>query len=202
MLHRQNVRGCSLLRCAGANMALMYARFSLLLLWFVEGQATSDNDLSEGTAAEQWEKLSKSVYQDSDSQSGVFYGRSISNMPDYRPPDFMPVLQRDVQADLFIPEKGTRPLPLSIKEMLLKATAPTPTIAPARENVELLCHVDRMLVRVRTDAFKQNVTNDLKLGKCHVNGLTPEHYYFIHPLASDCGFRKEVGTSLFSQYVH
>ncbi|KAM9363609.1 zona pellucida sperm-binding protein 3 [Symphorus nematophorus] len=100
-----------------------------------------------------------------------------------------------VQKEVFKPEKGIRPLPNSIKEMLLGATAPpaTTTSAPTRPKlIEILCHVDRMYVRVRREFFKSsNAYKYLKLGTCPVNQGTKEHYYLLYLLKTDCGFKKE-----------
>ncbi|XP_061534843.1 zona pellucida sperm-binding protein 3 [Phycodurus eques] len=96
--------------------------------------------------------------------------------------------------ELFMPEKGVRPVPDSVKEMLL---APPSTVASSEgaaksKLVEVLCHIDRMYVKVSkklfstTDAFK-----DLKLGKCPVNEGTAEHYYLLYLLKTDCGFERE-----------
>lgn len=183
-------------------MALIQARLSLLLLlWFVKGHSTSDNGLPVVSAAEEWEQLLISMQKNSNSQPGVFYGRSSPGMPPYSPPDFMAVLQRDVQKELFKPDKQIRPLPLSFKEHLLKATAPPPTTAPARQRLEVLCFLDGFRIRVRKDAFKQNILKDLKFGKCNVTEQDFEYYYLRHSMDADCGYQKEVGAALSFQYM-
>lgn len=188
-------------------MALIQARLSLLLLWFVKGHSTSDNDLPVVSAAEEWEQLRISMHQNSNSQPGVFYGRSSpSKLPHgphgpHGPPDSMPVSHRDVQKLLFKPSTEGRLLPLSFKEHLLKATAPPPTTAPARQRFEVLCYIDRILIRVRKDAFKQHILKDLKFGKCNVTEQDFEYYYLRHSMDADCGFQKEVGAALSFQYM-
>ncbi|KAM7009831.1 zona pellucida sperm-binding protein 3 [Tautogolabrus adspersus] len=58
--------------------------------------------------------------------------------------------------------------------------------------IEILCHVDRMYVRVRRELFKtRDAYKYLKLGGCPVNRATTEHYYFLYLLKTDCGFKKE-----------
>ncbi|XP_075894544.1 zona pellucida sperm-binding protein 3-like [Nelusetta ayraudi] len=179
-------------------MALIQARLALLLLvWFVKGHSTSDNVLPVVSAAEEWEQLLITMHQNSNSQPGVFYGRSSPSMPPYSPPDFMVVSQRDVQKELFKPDKQTRPLPLSFKEHLLKATAPPPTTAPARQRFEVLCYIDRILIRVRKDAFKQNIIKDLKFGKCSVTEQDFQYYYLRHSMDADCGYQKEYNMDNF-----
>lgn len=198
-LHRLRVTGCSLLGHTGLKMALIHARLSLLLLWFVKGHSASDNGLSELNAAEEWAQLS--MHKNSNSQRGVLYDRSSHNIPSYRPPAFIAVSQSEVQKELFKPERLTRLLPPYVKEKLLKATAPPPTTAPARKFYDVLCYIDRVLIRVRKDAFRQNVIKDLKFGKCNVTEQNFEYYYIRHSMAEDCGFQKEVGTALSFQYM-
>lgn len=182
-------------------MALSQARLSLLLLlWFVQGHSTSDNGLPVVNAAEEWKQLLISMHQNRNSQPGVFYGRSSPGMSLYSPPGSMAVPLRDVQKGLFKPEKHTRPLPVSFKEHLLKATAPPPTTAPARQRFEVLCYIDRILIRVRKDAFKQHIIKDLKFGKCNVTEQDFEYYYLRHSMDEDCGYQKEVGAALSFQY--
>ncbi|XP_068178602.1 zona pellucida sperm-binding protein 3 isoform X2 [Antennarius striatus] len=90
---------------------------------------------------------------------------------------------------------GARPLPDVIKEMLLGATAtPTVTEKPTtREKIiEVLCHVDRMYVRIRREIFKtREAYKYLKLGSCPVNQGTKEHYYLLYLLKTDCDFTKQ-----------
>lgn len=187
-------------------MALRWSRLALLLLlWSVKGRFTSGNDLSKDSAAEEWANLINSMQQNSNSQPGFVYGRSSHNVPPYRRvPPSMPVSHHAVRTELFKPDKQTRPLPLSIQEMLLEVTAPPPppppTRAPARVFFESLCFLDKMIVRVRKDFFNQNVAKDLTLGKCKVTEENFQHYYFNHSIEEDCGFQKQVGTALSFRY--
>ncbi|XP_061736948.1 zona pellucida sperm-binding protein 3 isoform X1 [Nerophis ophidion] len=96
--------------------------------------------------------------------------------------------------ELFRPEKGVRPVPESVKKML---RAPPPPIASpggtsTSKLVDVLCHVDRMYVRVRRELFSTpEAFKDLRLGVCPVNEGTADHYYLLYLLKSDCGFKKE-----------
>lgn len=103
--------------------------------------------------------------------------------------------------EVFQPEKGARPLPDWSGEILRVPVATSSTTAAAARAgvVELLCHVDRIYVRIRRDVFKSlNAYKDLKLGTCPVNQGTKAHYYLLYLLKTDCGFKLEVGKGVFS----
>ncbi|KAM8771514.1 zona pellucida sperm-binding protein 3 [Acanthopagrus schlegelii] len=121
--------------------------------------------------------------------------RSQTPVPEAKKvPEFLIVSASDLQKEVFKPEKGARPLPSSISKMLLEATAaPTTAAADTRPKlVEVLCHVDRMYVRVRKEVFKyKDAYKYIKLGSCPVNQGTKDHYYFLYLLKDDCGFKKE-----------
>ncbi|XP_078132788.1 LOW QUALITY PROTEIN: zona pellucida sperm-binding protein 3 [Sander vitreus] len=93
----------------------------------------------------------------------------------------------------FKPEMGVRPLPAWVSDMLLKTATDTIPTEPARRPlVEILCHVDRVYVRIRRKVFKTgNAHRYLKFGTCRVNQVTKDHYYFLYLLTADCGFRKK-----------
>lgn len=127
--------------------------------------------------------------------------RSQTPVPEAKKvPEFLIVSASDLQKEVFKPEKGARPLPSSISKMLLEATAaPTTAAADTRPKlVEVLCHVDRMYVRIRKEVFKyKDAYKYIKLGSCPVNQGTKDHYYFLYLLKNDCGFKKEVGEVVF-----
>ncbi|KAM9857697.1 zona pellucida sperm-binding protein 3 [Aulostomus maculatus] len=109
-------------------------------------------------------------------------------------PEYAIVSASKVQKELFKPEKGVRPLPQLVKQILLATAAPeTPSGKGARPKlVEMLCHVDRMYVRIRRELFKTiNAYKYLKLGTCPVNQGTKDHYYFLYLLKTQCGFKRE-----------
>ncbi|KAM3623998.1 uncharacterized protein V6R79_017884 [Siganus canaliculatus] len=104
----------------------------------------------------------------------------------------------------FEPAPGARPLPDAVKEMLLKAFgitfgpgSPADECAPADQTrpkpVEILCHVDRLYVRIRRDVFNsRGAFKHLRVGTCPVNEGSNEFYYFLYLLTDDCGFQKEL----------
>lgn len=103
--------------------------------------------------------------------------------------------------EAFKPEKGVRELPNAVRQMLLRAsgftTAP-PTGVGTPPRVEVRCHIDRMYVRVRKSTFKiRNVLKNLKLGNCCPNGIHGDHYYFLYPLTTKCGFETQVSKDIF-----
>ncbi len=135
------------------------------------------------------------------------FWRSGSSTPESSTPEAKKVIEYVVvssakdQKEVFKPEKGARPLPNSVKELLLGAYATSSSTASATTRpkmVEILCHVDRMYVRVRREVFKtRNAYKYLKLGKCPVNQGTKEHYYFLYLLTNDCDFKQEVSKQVF-----
>ncbi|XP_034543600.1 zona pellucida sperm-binding protein 3 [Notolabrus celidotus] len=125
-------------------------------------------------------------------RSSTSYGTSTSGAK--KVPEYVIVSASKIQKEAFKPEKGARPLPNSVKELLLAGTATAKASGKAaRPNlVEILCHVDRMYVRVLREIFKtKDAWKDLKLGSCPVNQGTKQHYYFLYLLTSKCAFRKE-----------
>ncbi|XP_070781317.1 zona pellucida sperm-binding protein 3 [Enoplosus armatus] len=108
-------------------------------------------------------------------------------------PEYLIVSASKDQKEVFKPEKGARPLPDSVKEMLLVTAAPAPATGRARTKlIEILCHVDRMYVRIRREVFKsRDAYKYLKLGNCPVNQGTKAHYYLLYLLKTNCGFKKE-----------
>lgn len=171
----------------------------LVLLWFVRGHYTSDNDLDDEDAAADWEDLSALVYQEDTRYPGYFYGRS-SHIGHAHLPDSQPVSKAETRKTLFKPENRTQPLPLPIKNMLLQAAALPPTVELVRKLIEILCYIDRMYVRIRKDIFKQDILKDLRYGKCNLKSRG-EYYYYTRSLNEDCGLQKEVCTALCFQYM-
>ncbi|XP_044047435.1 zona pellucida sperm-binding protein 3 [Siniperca chuatsi] len=110
-------------------------------------------------------------------------------------PQYVTVSASEDHEEVFKPEKGARPLPDLIKEISL-VTA-TPTLESEKRIarmalVEILCHVDRIYVRIRREIFKtMDAYKYLTLGTCPVNQGTNAHYYLLYLLKTNCGFKKE-----------
>lgn len=111
------------------------------------------------------------------------------------------VVVSEDQTELFRPERGVRPLPDSARKIFLDpptATIPKGGSDPSK-NIEMLCHIDRMYVRVRRDVFQTpNAYKHLKLGNCPVNAGKKDHFFLLYPLNSDCGFQRTVSDLLTS----
>lgn len=103
-------------------------------------------------------------------------------------PDFVHVSEAEDQKYLFEPEMGLWPVPDSVQSILFPTTTTEPP-KPAEPIIEILCHLDRMYLRIRIDIFKTlNAWRFLNLGKCVVNQGTDDHYYFLYLLKTDCDF--------------
>lgn len=135
------------------------------------------------------------------------FWRSASSSGTPSPPEakkvrnYVAVSSAKDQKEAFKPEKGARPLPKSVKENLLGGfvtDSGTARAATRPRMIEMLCHVDRMYVRIRREIFKsRDAYKYLKLGKCPVNQGTKEHYYLLYLLTNDCGFKIEVTKGVF-----
>lgn len=155
----------------------------------------------------EWERMATVIGKEKAPAPETKFWRSASSSESSTPeakkvPEYLIVSASKDQKAVFKPEKGAGPLPNSAKEMLLVTASPTQTTGgTARKKlVEILCHVDRMYVRIRREVFKtRDAYKYLKLGTCPVNQGTKEHYYLLYLLTTDCGFKKEVGKSWFLQ---
>uniref|UniRef100_A0A673CES8 ZP domain-containing protein n=1 Tax=Sphaeramia orbicularis TaxID=375764 RepID=A0A673CES8_9TELE len=111
-------------------------------------------------------------------------------------PTYLTVSADMVQKKFFKPEKGFRSLPSSVVEILRATPSPASPSTPAnsKKNIEVLCHIDRMYVRIKKELFNNRYAYRLlKLGTCPVNKDDKDYYYFLHLLKTDCGFKTEVG---------
>ncbi|KAK3530466.1 hypothetical protein QTP86_024374 [Hemibagrus guttatus] len=106
--------------------------------------------------------------------------------PPLKLPESQPIDSSAVRKNMFAPAKNRRPVPHEMKPILLP-TLPSPTIklpSPPK-SVQLLCHIDRIYVRVMKSLFTNpEAEKYLKVGTCPVNKNTPEHYYFLYPINS------------------
>lgn len=198
---------------AGVKMELMYVWLLFLLFRFASSyhfKSGAGNGLFVQDPALEWEemetvigeKMSRGPLPVSKLLRSASSGGSSTPEP-IRVLEYVTVSKSQDQKEVFEPEKGARPLPASVKEMLLGATA-TPSIKPpARKKiVEILCHVDRMYVRIRREVFRtRDAYKYLKLGSCPVNQGTKEHYYLLYLLETDCGFTVKVGEGVFLSFL-
>lgn len=169
-------------------------RCLLLVLWVVSSCCTGDNSSPDGgDPAAEWDRLSRTASREAGYDN--FFGRSAHSHDDYNPPESMVVSEPQTLKSYFKPDNRTRALDPKIRNMLLHAKAPPPTAAPPRKQIEVLCPLNGMYVRIRRDIFTQNVAEDLRVGKCKVTRVTNEHYYFYIYLNQDCGIQKEVCTT-------
>ncbi|XP_061686504.1 zona pellucida sperm-binding protein 3 isoform X2 [Syngnathoides biaculeatus] len=183
-------------------MGLMHMWIFLFLFYLAYSkplasvQEYEDAELERGSLQAQLENDTEDVPPGLAPISTMFNDRFQRSISSARPraPWYRVVPFSKDPKELFKPEKGVRPVPDSVKEMLL---APPPTLASPggaakSKRVEVLCHVDRMYVKVSKELFStRNAFKDLKLGKCPVNEGTAEHYYLLYLLKSDCGFQRE-----------
>lgn len=181
-------------------MVLKAARaLLLLLLWFVRGHYTSDNSFYDEDAEAKWADFEADIYREAPSHPNYFYGRSApignTNLPASQPVSLV-----ETQKTLFKPENRTKPMPLTVMNMLLQAAALPPTTPPVRKPIEILCYFDRMYVRLRRDLFRTNIIEDLRFGKCPMN-ISVDYYYYVRSLDEDCGLQKEVCTSFSAWYM-
>nr|XP_023653734.1 uncharacterized protein LOC111836574 isoform X1 [Paramormyrops kingsleyae] len=90
--------------------------------------------------------------------------------------------------DVFKPALGSRLLPDMVKNILRPPPLPTPT---TQKMVEVQCRAGRIVVRVLRELFGlPNAQQDLSLGTCQVNKVTPLHFYFDYSLGSCKTMRK------------
>lgn len=180
----------------GLKMELTHAGFLLFLFQVAASQFRSDASLFVDDPASEWDRMD-TVIKEGMMQAPVSKLWRSGTSTAKQVPQFLVVSAADVQKEYFKPEKNTRPLPQSVIDMLLGATiAPTSNTGETSRKpvVEVLCHIDRIYIRVRREVFKtKDAYKYLKIGKCPVNQGTREHYYLLYLLTADCGFRKEVG---------
>ncbi|XP_048843653.1 zona pellucida sperm-binding protein 3 [Brienomyrus brachyistius] len=90
--------------------------------------------------------------------------------------------------DVFKPAQGSRLLPDMVKNILRPPLLPPPT---TQKMVEVQCRAGRIVVRVLRELLGlPNAQQDLSLGTCQVNKVTPLHFYFDYNLRSCNTMRK------------
>uniref|UniRef100_A0A667XLM5 Zona pellucida glycoprotein 3c n=1 Tax=Myripristis murdjan TaxID=586833 RepID=A0A667XLM5_9TELE len=104
-------------------------------------------------------------------------------------PEYISVPASKVQKELFKPGKGGEAMPNSVRELLLVTAAPGGSVTTRPPMIQLLCHTDRMYVRIKKEAFThKKAYKFLKIGSCPVNAATSEYYFLLYMLKSNCGF--------------
>nr|XP_055060529.1 zona pellucida sperm-binding protein 3 [Misgurnus anguillicaudatus] len=120
-------------------------------------------------------------------------GETVTRGPSaLRLPEYVRIPASGLHKEYFSPEMGSMEVPSEVQNMLLPSGLPawTPTYTTAGKKVEVMCHLDRMYVRVQKSVFADiNAWKNLKLGTCSVNKATASHYYFRNPLKS-CNLRR------------
>uniref|UniRef100_A0A3Q3LIK0 Zona pellucida glycoprotein 3c n=1 Tax=Mastacembelus armatus TaxID=205130 RepID=A0A3Q3LIK0_9TELE len=121
-------------------------------------------------------------------------------------PEYLVVSTSKDQKEVFKPGKGTGHLSDWAKAVLLGRPPSILNIGRVRDPtglVEVLCHVDRIYVRIKKGVFKTiDAYKYLKLGTCPVNQSTKTHYYLLYLLRTDCGFKREVDQLTISNVLH
>uniref|UniRef100_A0A3Q1GJN0 Zona pellucida glycoprotein 3c n=1 Tax=Acanthochromis polyacanthus TaxID=80966 RepID=A0A3Q1GJN0_9TELE len=120
---------------------------------------------------------------------------AAASLPGVSKYEYLHVPYANDRKEDFKPEKGARSLPAWAKKILLGRLAPLPLAqeaGDAHKLVEILCHVDRLYVRVKKEVFKSRDAHKyLKLGTCPVNRANDKYYFLLYLLKNDCGFKKE-----------
>ncbi|XP_033479692.1 zona pellucida sperm-binding protein 3 [Epinephelus lanceolatus] len=192
-------------------MDLRHAGFLLLLLcsaYCYQFRGGAGYGLFAPDPEQEWERMEAVIDEEMAealAPESKLFKKSPPQIPEAKKvPEYLVVPVAEDRKEAFKPEKGARALPDWLKERLRK-TAPSTSEAgkTARSKVvEVLCHVDRMYVRIKREVFKTgSAYKYLKLGKCAVNQGTKAHYYLLYLLTTDCGFSKESKTDYRSVKV-
>lgn len=146
---------------------------------------------------DEWDSVESLTLSADDYDSDLFMPQlKMHSKP--APPLKLPVSVRipaaELYKDFFTPEKGGKPMPPHVKSILLPTVpAAKPAKSGVTKMVEVLCHLDRMFVRVlKRFCTSPGAWRYLKLGTCAVNKATATHYYFLYYLKG-CGIKREVG---------
>ncbi|XP_027012449.2 zona pellucida sperm-binding protein 3 [Tachysurus fulvidraco] len=108
----------------------------------------------------------------------------VTPCPPLKLPESQPIAFSAVRKNMFSPVGNRRAVPKEMKDILLPSVTKAP-LTPQPKSVQLLCHIDRIYVRVQKSLFSNaNAEKHLKVGTCLVNKDTPEYYYFLYPINS------------------
>ncbi|XP_049428414.1 zona pellucida sperm-binding protein 3 isoform X1 [Epinephelus fuscoguttatus] len=192
-------------------MDLRHAGFLLLLLcsaYCYQFRGGAGYGLFVPDPEQEWERMEAVIGEEMAealAPESKLLKRSQPQIPEAKKvPEYLAVPVAEDRKEAFKPEKGARALPDWLKERLRKTASSTSAAGKTARSrvVEVLCHVDRMYVRIKREVFKtSSAYKYLKLGKCAVNQGTKAHYYLLYLLTTDCGFNKESKTDYRSVKV-
>ncbi|XP_056322324.1 zona pellucida sperm-binding protein 3 [Danio aesculapii] len=153
-----------------------------------------DLDAANADPMVEWNLMENFTFANDDSESVEFIPRSKgdSTRPLLKLPASVRISAQQLHKELFIPGRGGIPVPPQVREMLLpKITKPAFSgVTGRRKPIELLCHLDRIYVRVLKSLFSSHSAHKhLRLGTCPVNKQTRTHYYFLYNLKR-CGLKR------------
>lgn len=112
--------------------------------------------------------------------------------PPLKLPESQGILASEVHKLLFRPGTGETQLPDVLKSILLPPPQPPVPPQPDTKLVDVLCHLDRIYVRIVKSLFSDpDAWKYLKVGNCAVNEATDKHYYFLYRLNS-CNVDRQV----------
>lgn len=144
----------------------------------------------------EWNSMENFTLANDDSESVEFVPRSKGDLtrPLLKLPGSVQISAHQLHKELFTPGRGGIPVPPQVREMLLPKV---PVAKPAfsgltarRKPIEMLCHLDRIYVRVLKSLFSSHSAHKhLKLGTCPFNKQTRAHYYFLYNLKR-CGLKR------------
>ncbi|NP_001314921.1 uncharacterized protein LOC563179 isoform a precursor [Danio rerio] len=170
--------------------------YCLILVFLYTKHLANAFDLDAAVADPEleWNSMANfTVADDDDSESVEFIPRSKgdSSRTLLKLPGSVRISAHQLHTELFTPGRGGIPVPPKVREMLHpKMPVAKPAYTSRGKPIELLCHLDRIYVRVRKSLFSSHSAHKhLKLGTCSVNKQTRTHYYFLYNLKR-CGLKR------------
>ncbi|XP_056109530.1 zona pellucida sperm-binding protein 3 [Rhinichthys klamathensis goyatoka] len=155
-------------------------------------------DLSDSKPVQEKGGLSGSkpfkVKPDISDSKPVQVKNGLSHSKPFRPlllPGSVRIQASMLHKELFTPERHSRPVPPLLKSILLAETADVKPKKPVSDpNMEVMCYMDRIHVKVRRSLFSDpSAWKKLKLGTCAVNKVSDTHYQFLYYLKG-CGIQR------------
>ncbi|XP_065151452.2 zona pellucida sperm-binding protein 3 [Paramisgurnus dabryanus] len=169
----------------------MWLQF-VFILFLNTQNVVAEFNATDFESEEEWDTESSMVSPDNYDPS-YRAGETATEEPSLlRLPEYVRIQASDLRKDYFSPEMGSMEVPPEVQTILLPSGMPAwrPSYTTAGKKVEVLCHLDRIYVRVQKSVFADiNAWKNLKLGTCSVNKATASHYYFRQNL-KDCKMRR------------